>query len=92
MLTPGPTHSGTVFPTPIAALATDDIGDIFNFVVEAFSARKAVALATLVEIRGGAARSIGAQMAISIDGRYCGYVSGGCTEAAVAAEALLALV
>lgn len=30
-------------------------------------------------------------MAIAADGRFCGYVSGGCVEAAVAAEALLAM-
>jgi xanthine dehydrogenase accessory factor len=91
VLTPRPFQSEALLPTPVAALATDDIGDILGFLIEAFSAGKAVALATLVEIRGGAARSIGTQMAISSDGRYCGYVSGGCTEAAVAAEALLAI-
>ncbi len=91
MLTTGQFQSETFLPTPVAALATDDIGEILGFLVEAFSAGKAVALATLVEIRGGAARSIGAQMAISSDGLYCGYVSGGCTEAAIAAEALLAI-
>lgn len=41
------------------------------------------ALVTLVEIRSGAARALGAQMAVRGDGGYCGYVSGGCTEAAV---------
>jgi xanthine dehydrogenase accessory factor len=30
-------------------------------------------------------------MAVASDGHYCGYVSGGCTEAAIAAEALQAL-
>lgn len=47
-------------------------------------------LATLVDIRGGAARELGLHMAVAADGRYRGYVSGGC-EAAVASEALLAL-
>jgi xanthine dehydrogenase accessory factor len=46
---------------------------------------------TLVEITGGAARAIGAQMAVLADGSYCGFVSGGCTEAAVAAEAVEAI-
>jgi xanthine dehydrogenase accessory factor len=51
----------------------------------------AVALCTLVEIRGGSSRALGAHMAVRADGNYCGYISGGCTEAAVAAEAVLAI-
>ncbi len=43
---------------------------------------------TLVKIRGGAARPLGAQMVVREDGRYCGFVSGGCVEAAAAFEAL----
>ncbi|VDZ73456.1 xanthine dehydrogenase accessory factor [Atlantibacter hermannii] len=43
---------------------------------------------TLVAIRGGAARPLGAQMAVREDGLYCGFVSGGCVESAVAYEAL----
>nr|WP_236761104.1 XdhC family protein [Agrobacterium tumefaciens] len=50
-----------------------------------------VAIATLVEIRGGAARALGSQVVVAADGRYAGYVSGGCVEAAVAFEALLAI-
>src|SRR6185437_6034797 len=46
------------------------------------------ALLTIVNIEGGAPRSIGTHMAVLADGRYCGYVSGGCVEAAVAAEAI----
>lgn len=46
------------------------------------------ALVTIVAITGGAPRALGAQMAVLADGRYCGYVSGGCVEAAVAAEAI----
>jgi xanthine dehydrogenase accessory factor len=46
---------------------------------------------TLVEIRGGAARALGAQMAVHSDGSFMGYISGGCVEAAVAAEALAAI-
>lgn len=49
------------------------------------------ALITLVEIRGGAPRALGTQMAIRGDGLYCGYVSGGCTEAAIAYEAMHAI-
>ncbi|RSB62809.1 XdhC family protein [Atlantibacter subterranea] len=50
------------------------------------------ALVTLVEIRGGAARPLGAQMAVRGDGQYCGFVSGGCVESAVAWEALEAML
>ena len=46
-----------------------------------------VALATLVDIVGSSPRPLGAEMAIAPDGRVAGYVSGGCVEGAVAAEA-----
>ncbi|MGM4986508.1 XdhC family protein [Rhizobium sp. 11_C7_N12_5] len=69
---------------------TDDPAHILGFAISAF-ARGPVALATLVEIRGGAARALGAHIAISADRRFCGYVSGGCIEAAVAAEAMEAM-
>jgi xanthine dehydrogenase accessory factor len=49
------------------------------------------ALVTLIEVEGGASRAIGTQMAVLADGRYAGYVSGGCVEAAVAAEAMKAI-
>ena len=43
---------------------------------------------TIVAIEGGAPRAVGTHMAVLADGRYCGYVSGGCVEAAVASEAI----
>ena len=46
-----------------------------------------IALATLVDIVGSSPRPLGAEMAIAPDGRVAGYVSGGCVEGAVAAEA-----
>ncbi|WP_027997169.1 XdhC family protein [Sinorhizobium arboris] len=76
---------------PRAAFLSDDAADILAFAAEALEECRATALVTLVEIRGGAARAIGAQMAVREDGLYCGFVSGGCTEAAVAAEAVIAL-
>lgn len=76
---------------PRAAFLSDDAADILTFAAEALEEGHAAALVTLVEIRGGAARAIGAQMAVREDGLYCGFVSGGCTEAAVAAEAVIAL-
>lgn len=51
----------------------------------------AVAMATLLEIRGHSPRPLGSEMAIRDDGEVAGYVSGGCVEAAVAHEALAAL-
>ncbi|WP_039031314.1 XdhC family protein [Leclercia adecarboxylata] len=73
---------------PEQAFATDDSVAVLRFAAEGLNAGMAVALVTLVEIRGGAARPLGAQMAVREDGLYCGYVSGGCVESAAAYEAL----
>ncbi|WP_280992234.1 XdhC family protein [Ochrobactrum sp. 19YEA23] len=70
----------------------DDAATILRFAADKFDAGQGVALVTLVEIRGGAARPLGAQMAVTEDGLYCGFVSGGCTEAAVAREAMAAIL
>lgn len=75
-------------PVPEPALLTDDSATILRFAVEALKAGTAAALVTLTEIRGGAARPVGAQMVVCEDGRYCGFVSGGCVESAVAYEAM----
>ncbi len=45
------------------------------------------ALATLVAIDGSFPRALGAQMAIAQDGSAAGYISGGCLEGVVVAEA-----
>ncbi|TCV91893.1 xanthine dehydrogenase accessory factor [Luteibacter rhizovicinus] len=50
-----------------------------------------IALATLVSVEGPSPRPLGSEMLVAGDGRVAGYVSGGCVEAAVAAEALLAM-
>ncbi len=52
---------------------------------------RACALVTLVGIDGATPRPIGAQMAVTEDGTYSGYLSGGCLEKAVAEEAMAAL-
>lgn len=49
------------------------------------------ALVTLVGIDGATPRPLGAQMAVAEDGRYAGYLSGGCLEQAVAIEAQTAI-
>ncbi|MBX4899414.1 MULTISPECIES: XdhC family protein [Rhizobium] len=76
--------------SPARASAADDPAELLRFAIDAHG-RGAVALATLVEIRGGAARMLGSHLVVAADGRFCGYVSGGCVEAAVASEALLAM-
>lgn len=76
---------------PRAAFLSDDAIDILRFAAKSLEDGYVAALVTLVQIHGGAARAIGAQMAVRQDGLYCGFVSGGCTEAAVAAEAVIAL-
>lgn len=79
-----------VLPTPVRALLTDEPIDLLTFAAHSFNGGR-VAIATLVEIRGGAARALGSHVIVLGDGRFAGYVSGGCVEAAVAAEALLAI-
>ena len=71
---------------PEQAFLTDDHRTILRFAVEALMSGKGAVLVTLVEIRGGAARPLGAQMVVREDGRYCGFVSGGCVEAAAVFE------
>ena len=78
--------------TPEQAFLTDDSREILRFAVETLMAGKEAALVMLTEIRGGAARSLGAQMVVREDGQYCGFVSGGCVEAAAAFEALEVIV
>lgn len=80
----------TEIPLPFRVSSTDNPVDILTFAASAVQ-RGGAALATLVEIRGGAARALGAQVAIAADGGFVGYVSGGCVDAAVAAEALHAI-
>lgn len=75
-------------PTPHPAFLTDDSLDVLRFAADAFAGGVATVLVTLVEIRGGAARPLGAHMAVREDSLYCGFVSGGCVERAVAFEAL----
>lgn len=73
---------------PQPAFLTDDSAEILRFAAEALNAGMAAALVTLVEIRGGSSRPLGAHMAVREDGLYCGFVSGGCVEAAAAFEAM----
>jgi len=72
-------------------LDPDDPASVFLLLQEGLAEGIAGALLTIVDISGGAPRALGSQMAVLADGRYCGYVSGGCVEAAVAAEAVRAI-
>ena len=80
-----PKNSMVAPVVPGRAFVTDDAAAILHFALEGFDRLAASALVTLVGVKGGAARAIGAQMAVHGDGAFCGFVSGGCTEAAVAA-------
>lgn len=77
--------------TPQRAFLTDDNVAVLRFAAQALAAGMDAALIVLTEIRGGAARPLGAQMAVREDGLYCGFVSGGCVEAAAAWEGLEAI-
>ncbi len=83
-------NDGDGVSTPVRVDVGDQPADILQFALDAFD-EGGVALATQVDIRGGAARALGSHVAIAADGRFCGYVSGGCVEAAVASEALVAM-
>lgn len=71
--------------------STDQPLEILRFANDETKAGRRCALVTLIEIEGGASRALGTQMAVSENGRYCGYISGGCIEATVARDAIIAL-
>ncbi len=79
-----------VLPTD-TGLDPDDPQSVFDLLALGHADGIAGALLTITGVIGGAPRSIGAQMAVLADGRFCGYVSGGCVEAAVASEAIAAI-
>lgn len=68
-----------------AGLLSDE--DVLPAMQRWHAAGQRAALVTLVGVEGGAPRQPGAQMAVAEDGRYVGYLSGGCLEEAVALEA-----
>ncbi len=77
----------TVLPHD-TGLDPDDPASVFALLAEGGHAGISGALITIIDIKGGAPRALGAQMAVLADGRHCGYVSGGCVEAALAGEAM----
>jgi xanthine dehydrogenase accessory factor len=64
---------------------------VLDFALERMRPGERVALVTLVKIEGSSPRPIGAQMAVSETGEWVGYLSGGCIERAVVAEAMDAI-
>lgn len=76
---------------PYEALKTDQSPEILRFARARLARGEACALVTLTGIVDGAARALGSHMAVAQDGGHCGYISGGCVEAAVAREAMEAL-
>ncbi|MGF1526066.1 MAG: XdhC family protein [Candidatus Competibacterales bacterium] len=82
-------------PTPAVDFASGSQPPFVEEVVHTLAAWRregvAAALVTLVTIEGSSPRPLGAQMAVASDGRAVGYISGGCLEQAVIAEAQDAL-
>ena len=66
--------------------------DIARFVVECTEARIGVALVFVTAVDGGSMREPGLRMAASIAGATAGYVSNGCVEADLVAQARKAIV
>ncbi|HYD15850.1 MAG TPA: XdhC family protein [Hyphomicrobium sp.] len=77
---------GTPVVTAASGLLADEdaVSPMLGWMAEG---QRAV-LVTMVGVHGGAPRAPGAQMAVSEDGRFAGYLSGGCLEQAVVLEAL----
>lgn len=76
--------------TPLGTAASFD-DYVLDFALAALRAGKRAALVTLVGIEGSSPRPLGAQMAVASDGASVGYLSGGCLERAVVAQALEAM-
>jgi xanthine dehydrogenase accessory factor len=87
-------HAGETTVDAMLALtdrwqAFDD--HVLGFALEAAERGERFVLVTLVRIEGSSPRYAGAQMVVSESGAWAGYLSGGCIERAVVAEALDAL-
>ncbi len=72
--------------------AGDDCDDyVLGFALETAKRGLQVAVVTLVDVDGSSPWRPGTQMAVSESGEWAGYLSGGCIERAVAAEAVQAM-
>jgi xanthine dehydrogenase accessory factor len=83
VLTGAPESSERI--SPVHAAAHREAAP-FLFLARAQASGVRGALVTISQIDGGAPKPLGTQMAVLEDGRHVGHVSGGCVEAAIAAE------
>lgn len=60
---------------------------VLTYLQDAAERGERTALIVLTAVEGGAARGVGTLMGVSEAGHWCGSLSGGCTEAAIAGEA-----
>lgn len=61
--------------------------DVLLYLQDSMERGERTALIVLTAVEGGAARGVGTLMGVSEAGHWCGSLSGGCTEAAIAGEA-----
>ena len=82
-------------PPPLShdpnAVSAEHPLDVLRFAISQIQQGKKCALAMLTDTVGGAVRARGAIMAISENGNRCGYLSGGCVDADIVAQAQAAL-
>ncbi len=72
-------------------LDPDDPASMFELLETGSAGGVRGALLTILTVVNGGPRAVGSHMAVLSDGRYCGYVSGGCIESVVATEAVSAI-
>jgi len=65
--------------------------DVLSFVAAEQAAGTDIALIVITSVTGGAMRAGGALMAVTKDGRSCGYVSNGCVDSDIVAQAQAAI-
>ena len=74
-----------------AHLTVDETARIFAFLIAATERGERPALVSIAAVHASSSRSVGTHFAVSSSGEWCGSLSGGCIEAAVAGEALRVL-
>jgi len=82
---PGATSAGLTPPGLAGEL------DVLAFAAAELAAGRPAALVTIFGLDGPFSRPLGAQLAVAADGRFLGSISGGCLEAALTQECLLAM-
>jgi xanthine dehydrogenase accessory factor len=83
-------ETAIIFPSRVSW--SEKESDVFALLQQGAADGVSSTLVSIVSIEGGSPRGVGSHMAVLGDGRYIGYVSGGCVEAAVAAEAMRLMV